>query len=367
MSLPGRSNPFAEAVSKEAVSDAAPTGKSAGGMTMPAPAGPPRHPRGISLVGTRNTLKEMPLRQATLLSVALHMISPIVLFVLGILLMLLLSALLHINPWDWFKPKQVKPDLVFTIVQERNDPRPETAQFKSTANQQAGGVTDPKKALAPVEDQIAPTPKPQNSQPRPQPAKPAPKAEAPQETETPRPTPPKPKTSQPISNKPPVVTAVNKPAQQESADSSQSAETSAANQLASASAVGSTPANAQNGPGKLPGVNVQKDVDMGPYMAELKKRLDRHWKSQGIRSTKDHRVELMFYINRDGSLDVYGQLDRRAGEPKVEVKRSSGNAQYDQWAVNAVLASAPFKPLPPELEYDVVPILFTFDYNVINP
>ncbi len=365
MSVPGRSNPFAEAVSGEATSGALKSRAASRGMSLSAGEAPPRYPRGISLLVRNDRLKAMPLGQATLLSAALHLASPIVLFLLTMLILLIISGLLHINPWDWFKPKETRPDLVFTLVQERQVPPPATAHFRGNFNQQAGGVNDPKKPLAPVEDQVAPTPKPQSAQPQ------APAAAKPQPAKQPQPSQPK-KTQappRPVSNKPPTVTAVSRPAipQAAQAASSASGQESGSAQLANASAIGASPANAQGGRNRLPGVNVRQDVDMGPYMAELKKRLDRNWKAQGIRSTRDHRVELMFYINRDGSLATIEGPGLRAGEPRIEIKRSSGNAQYDQWAVNAVELSAPFKPLPAELEYDIVPILFTFDYNVVNP
>lgn len=369
MSVSRRSNPFAEAVSAKTASEQnKPKAVSSGaGVSVPVGAPATRHPRGISLLTRTDRLEAIPLGRATLLSAALHLVSPILLFILTMIVLLLVSWLWHINPWDWFKPRETKPDLVFAIVQERHDPPPKAAEFRGNFNQLAGGVNDPKKPLAPVEDQVAPTPKPQSAKPQ--------AAAAP--TKTPEPPQPRPENTpektrnqpRPVSNKPPTVTAVSPSAVAQPSQSAASTggDQSGATQVASASAVGASPANAQGGKSRLPGVNVRQDVDMGPYMAELKKRLDRNWKAQGIRSTRDHRVELMFYINRDGSLATVEGPGRRAGEPRIEIKRSSGNAQYDQWAVNAVEVSAPFKPLPAELEYDIVPILFTFDYNVVNP
>ena len=48
------------------------------------------------------------------------------------------------------------------------------------------------------------------------------------------------------------------------------------------------------------------------------------------------------------------------------VSKSSGSAENDQAAMQAVRMSAPFRALPPEFTGSSVDIDFTFDYNVLG-
>jgi TonB family protein len=66
-------------------------------------------------------------------------------------------------------------------------------------------------------------------------------------------------------------------------------------------------------------------------------------------------VKLLFYLARDGHV------------VKIETRKTSGDEDADQAAIAAIRASAPFMPFPPQVREDILPVEFTFDYNVLNP
>jgi TonB family protein len=92
-------------------------------------------------------------------------------------------------------------------------------------------------------------------------------------------------------------------------------------------------------------------VDMGPYMADLQRRIKRAWfPPQGHQSD---RVVVVFKIYRLGSMS------------DLKLTHSSGVAASDQAALDAVQHASPFRSLPAGAP-DNVDIPFTFDYNAFN-
>jgi TonB family protein len=362
-------------------------------------------PTGIGLVRTESNLKELPLSLATVLSTVLHVATPLLLSAVIALILLILSWLLHINIWDWFKPKEKPRDIEFVLVKDTQAKKPENAKFRGEFNQEAGGKTNPNKPIEAVDQPAPPSPAQAAApQPTPQPPKPQaqPPAPQPQQVAKPQPQPqpkpiekqivkapepPKPVMKQPTPQKTapaptfaptipiPLATEIKGPptpklsastgpiATQSATAGAQSGPVSiptSGAQLASAAAghpgvprAGSPPGgasgNPEAGPGRIPGVSVA-EADFGPYMSELKRRLTRNWRPPRGNETK--RVVLKFEIARDGRL------------LSLEINRTSGEPLADEAAINAVKLSAPFKELPPEFQGDSVPVLFTFDYTV---
>ncbi len=87
-------------------------------------------------------------------------------------------------------------------------------------------------------------------------------------------------------------------------------------------------------------------------MADLQRRIKMNWDPP--KGNESKRVVLLFKIARDGRL------------LSVSVYRSSGLASADNAALNAVRATAPFRPLPANFRGSSVDIQFTFDYNVFG-
>jgi TonB family protein len=109
--------------------------------------------------------------------------------------------------------------------------------------------------------------------------------------------------------------------------------------------------DANNNPGGRPSVAAMADVDFGPYMADLQRRIKKCWFPPKGNETK--RVVVVFKVHRAGELS------------HLRLEKSSGMAIADQAALRAVETAAPFRPLPTGAPDDV-DIQFTFDYNVFG-
>ena len=343
-----------------------------------------RKKRGISLLATEERLQVLSFKKATVLSAAFHLISPFVLALVAVLVLLILSWLLHLNFWDWFKPKPPKADMVFSLVSDTHAKRPEKPLFKGNFNQQAGGKKDPKQALKPIDDPAKASPASKEQQPAKtqQAVKPQPEQPKQEQAEPPKPV----KKQEPKKEppKPAAVSTVAKPQEAENtkkdnkqaAKNAKSAESAKANQqiasmgkiFSGSSASTSTDFSPQSGLSDTPGVDVAEDVDFGPYMAEITRRIKRNW--QPLRSDRSRKITVEFYVNRAGQLanergEVVGPTENLADA--VKILQSSGDRDADLTAIDSIRLSAPFNSLPPQEKADLVPIDFTFDYNVLNP
>jgi TonB family protein len=333
--------------------------------------------RGISIVATEDRLAKLPFRQATLFSTALHILGPVALTVLTLLVLLILSWIMHFNFWDLFTPKAPPHDMEFSLVNDTHATRPDKPIFKGNFNQRAGGKqnkTEPLKALEePPHASAASKPKAAPTETKaPEQAKQPKPEQAAQQQPAPAPKQPaKPDTKQ--ATKPDWMPTIPKPAKQEApkptldgpvakTQTNASAGSPGANpQIASigntmagtGSSASSATGNPQDGDATNPGVDVVQDVDFGPFMADLERRIKRNWTPP--RGAESRKVLLLFYLARDGQI------------VKIETKKSSGDEDADRAAIAAVQASAPFQAFPPQVKEDILPVEFTFDYNVLNP
>jgi TonB family protein len=107
--------------------------------------------------------------------------------------------------------------------------------------------------------------------------------------------------------------------------------------------------DANSNPNGAPSVKAQADVDFGPYMADLQRRIKRQWFPP--KGNESKRVVVVFKVHRDGQLS------------NLRLVTSSGVSIADKAALSAVENAAPFRQLPTGASDDV-DIQFTFDYNV---
>jgi TonB family protein len=98
-------------------------------------------------------------------------------------------------------------------------------------------------------------------------------------------------------------------------------------------------------------IGVQADVDFGPYMADLQRRIKRAWFPP--KGSESKRVIVVFKVHKGGELS------------NLRLDKSSAVAVADQAGLEAVQRASPFRPLPAGAS-DSVGIQFTFDYNVFN-
>ncbi|WP_218079822.1 TonB family protein [Anthocerotibacter panamensis] len=280
------------------------------------------------------------------------------------------------------------PPIEFTLVEPtpNQGKKPSQAKRRSAVTSVAAGKRDPKQPVA--EGSPASRPSTPKRTPRPQEPKPEPK---PREEATALPKPPTPAATQPkpVDVPPDVVTtpapapvsvAPEQPrrtrASQALGDTLASnpsptppvraSRTSNAGSLGSPLSVGSN--NKQGtGPGGRgnsqlfnpdrsgegdPGIDSAQDVDFGPYMNQLQRRVKRAWFAP--EQSNSRRTVLRFTIERNGQVS------------ELKVSRSSGNATSDQAAIDAVRRAAPFPPLPSAYRGDEIEITFTFDINVFG-
>ena len=90
--------------------------------------------------------------------------------------------------------------------------------------------------------------------------------------------------------------------------------------------------DANNNPNGRPSLDATKDVDFGPYMADLQRRIKRAWFPP--KGNESKRVVVQFKVHRGGELS------------NLRIDHSSGVAVADQAALKAVENAAPFRPLP---------------------
>ena len=90
--------------------------------------------------------------------------------------------------------------------------------------------------------------------------------------------------------------------------------------------------DANNNPNGAPSIAAQKDVDFGPYMADLQRRIKRAWFPP--RGQENRRVVVVFKIHKEGELS------------NLRLVTSSGTASADKAAMSAVENAAPFRPCP---------------------
>ena len=93
-----------------------------------------------------------------------------------------------------------------------------------------------------------------------------------------------------------------------------------------------------------------ENVDFGPYMRHMQRKIKQNWQPQSLDNPTS--VVLRYKIMRNGELGDYSVL------------KSSGNADLDNSAIQALIKSFPLRPLPCEYKQDSIEVQFTFNYNV---
>lgn len=94
-----------------------------------------------------------------------------------------------------------------------------------------------------------------------------------------------------------------------------------------------------------------EDVDMGPWMRDLQRKIKKAWFPP--KGNESKRIKVSFKVHKDGHVT------------KVKLISSSGVSIADDAAVQAISDAAPFAALP-DGAGDEVDINFTFDYNVFG-
>lgn len=89
-----------------------------------------------------------------------------------------------------------------------------------------------------------------------------------------------------------------------------------------------------------------------PFMRNLQVKIKSNWHPP--KNDSSNTVEMLFRIAKDGSLISH------------EILKTSGIPEVDKAAVDALILSSPFEPLPKSHNETYVDVQFTFDYNVLK-
>ncbi len=109
---------------------------------------------------------------------------------------------------------------------------------------------------------------------------------------------------------------------------------------ASSKKTGSTP---------VQGMKVDQDFDYPEYLLTIRSLIEKNWRAPSIRTALQTRV--FFRIQRNGDLT----------RTFVEIK--TGNMNFDMSALNAVIQSKPFPPLPDDFKGEEIGIHMDFIYG----
>ena len=97
-------------------------------------------------------------------------------------------------------------------------------------------------------------------------------------------------------------------------------------------------------------VVIAKDSTLGKYIAEAQQKVVNNWRLPKGELPESIRVKVAFRIGKDGDIIDY---------PTVKV--SSGSSFVDKSCLRTVINSAPFKPIPEELNKDYLDIELSFE------
>ncbi len=109
-------------------------------------------------------------------------------------------------------------------------------------------------------------------------------------------------------------------------------------------------ANASQQARNSSGVDARQDLNLGPYFAEIRRRVKRNWKPSAPYNNR-HTV-LVFSIQRNGQITG------------LRIRRSSGSEKIDRESLEAVQKSAPFAALPANFPNEQLDVEFNFNIYV---
>lgn len=285
--------------------------------------------------------------------------------------MLFLMSLFFVIPSP-DKEQITEIEFIMPQIESKKPPPPETMR-RSSVQSIDQGRHDPTKEITPPQKSrpASPPPRPVPKVAQSQPVAPAKPTPIPQPKEAPKPMPkisdvpalrpsePKPSIPQPTVSA--NTASISQPSPITSGVTGESVLRNPSQAIAVAPRVPGVPGrggigNAGNPPpneniNAAPSIAAKKDLDFGPYMEELQRRIKRAWRPP--RGNESKRVVVTFKITHSGELQ------------DLVVKKGSGFEPADKAALLAIQEASPFARLPQGAPR-AVDIEFTFDYNVFG-
>lgn len=98
------------------------------------------------------------------------------------------------------------------------------------------------------------------------------------------------------------------------------------------------------------GLDARQNLDLGPYLEEIRRRVKRNWNPSG--SVDERHTVLTFSIQKNGQITG------------LKIAQSSGSEIVDRESLRAVQQSAPFDALPPSYPSNALDIEFNFNIYI---
>ena len=92
--------------------------------------------------------------------------------------------------------------------------------------------------------------------------------------------------------------------------------------------------------------------EFAEYMQSVRDKIQSNWNSPEL--LEEGHAVVIFKITRDGELYAY------------DIKQSSGNTAFDEFAINALEKSAPFGEFPITSKKDYITVCYSFDSDVVQ-
>lgn len=118
---------------------------------------------------------------------------------------------------------------------------------------------------------------------------------------------------------------------------------------------GGNPGNAaspNNYANRAPSLAAREDVNMGPYVQKIERRIKNTWRPP--RGSSSSKIQVKFVVHRDGSIS------------DIQILRPSRKPDENDAAITALKRAAPFDRFPNGYANNTVDIEFTFNYDVFQ-
>ena len=98
--------------------------------------------------------------------------------------------------------------------------------------------------------------------------------------------------------------------------------------------------------------NNSTQADFSDYMNNLREKIQSNWNQPEL--TEEGQTVIQFKVTRDGNIFAYN------------IKESSGNPVFDEFAVNSLEKSAPFNEFPEGCKENYITIQYTFESKPVT-
>ena len=92
--------------------------------------------------------------------------------------------------------------------------------------------------------------------------------------------------------------------------------------------------------------------DFSDYMSNVNEKIQKHWNMPEV--IEQGQVTVLFKIDKNGEI------------VSANVEKSSGNLLFDESAIEAIKASAPFEVIPEEAKREYISVKYSFEASIVK-